>query len=72
MAKRSFVQTDNTKFVRDVSSLALINTNEAEFLRYRAKREKSAETERLSLEVTSLKSELSEIKGMLLKVLNNG
>lgn len=75
MARRTFIETDNTTFVRDMSTMALINNDASEFQRYKAQREKNVSIEVMNAEVTALKSELSEIKGMLLnitRVMSNG
>ena len=52
---RKLVQTEDPKFVRDTSSMALINNDKAAYLQYKARRAQGNKVSELSTEVASLK-----------------
>ena len=64
-----------TSLVRDARTGAIINTNSSEIARARKRKEaKKQEAERLdtlSKEVSSLQSEISEIKDLLVRLVEN-
>jgi hypothetical protein len=57
--------TDDPKFARDASNMALINTDKNAYSIFKAKRSDADTAKRLHHEVESLKSDISEIKLML-------
>lgn len=65
----------HTSLVRDTRTGAIINTNRSEIARARKRKEaKKQEAERLdtlSKEVSSLQSEISEIKNLLVRLVEN-
>lgn len=65
----------HTSLVRDTRTGAIINTNRSEIARSRKRKEaKKQEAERLdtlSKEVSSLQSEISEIKDLLVRLVEN-
>jgi hypothetical protein len=65
----------NDSLVRDVSTKAIINTNKSEYENYiRQKKivgERKAEIERQNIEINSIKSELSEVKSLLMTLIAN-
>jgi hypothetical protein len=65
----------HTSLVRDTRTGAIINTNRSEIARARKRKEaKKQEAERLdtlSKEVSSLQSEISEIKDLLVRLVEN-
>ena len=65
----------NDSLVRDVSTKAIINTNKSEYENYiRQKQlvgERKAEIERQNKEINSIKSELSEVKSLLMTLIAN-
>lgn len=65
----------HTSLVRDARTGAIINTNSSEIARARKRKEaKKQEAERLdtlSKEVSSLQSEISEIKDLLVRLVEN-
>jgi hypothetical protein len=60
--------------VRDMSNKAIVNSNQADFQRYinqrNAQTERQAQIDRHETDIRELKSDLSEIKGLLLALLN--
>ena len=62
--------------VRDMSTRAIINTNRSDYQNYlnrvTSTREKQKQLEEHSQEINNIKTELSEIKQMLLMLLNKG
>jgi|TARA_B100002019_G_scaffold289450_1_gene305076 hypothetical protein len=65
---RKLVQTEDPKFVRDTSSMALINNDKAAYLQYKARRAQGNKVSELSTEVASLKQDMVEIKSMLVTI----
>ena len=65
---RKSVQTEDPKFVRDTSSMALINNDKAAYLQYKARRAQGNKVSELSTEVASLKQDMVEIKSMLVTI----
>ena len=61
----NLVQTEDSRFVRDTSSMALINNDRAAYMRYKAKRAQGNKVSELSTEVASIKQDMVEIKTML-------
>lgn len=65
---------DNDNLVRDMSSGAIINTNTAEYEAYLQRRKTNKEVrqklESNSAEIRELKSEISEIKSLLISLIN--
>ena len=74
-AKRTLVQTEKTEYARDRATMAVINTDAAAFLAYKAARKKGSAVEELSAEVQIVKNDMEEIKQMLTqltRVLSDG
>jgi len=70
----SYIKVEgHTSLVRDVKSNAIVNTNKSEFQMYMKRRqERNAQGDKLRnacKEINNLKSELREIKSLLVKVL---
>lgn len=67
------VQGENS-LIRDVSSQAILNNNNKEYEFYIARRDaamtQKQELERQGIELTELKSEISEIKELILILIN--
>lgn len=65
----------NDSLVRDISTMAIVNTNKSEYENYiRQKKivsERKAEIQRQTEEINSIKSELSEVKTLLMTLLAN-
>ena len=57
--------TDEPKFARDASNMALINTDKNAFAVYKSKRSDAGKTQKLHDDVEQLKSDISEIKNLL-------
>ena len=71
------VQTEDTSFVRDLHSKALINTDRVALENYRKKRQieiqqarKLQQMESKVEELNNMRNEILEIKGLLQEVLN--
>ena len=64
-------KTDDTNFVRDASTNALINTNVAAYNQYKQQRKHSMTVENLCQDVERLKDDLSDIKQLLGQILQN-
>lgn len=67
-AQRQLIQTEESAFARDTSSMALINTDAAAFAHYKAQREKAMQVRDLCQEVDALKDDIKEIKQMLIQL----
>ena len=63
------VETDSN-LVRDVRSNAILNVNVTAFDAYKKSRERTREMDRVVSEHDDLKAELSEIKGLLQRLLD--
>jgi hypothetical protein len=65
---------DSDSLVRDISSGAIINTNTAEYEAYLNRRMKNKEVRQQvqsnAVEIKELKSEISEIKSLLISLIN--
>ncbi len=75
MKKVTLVQTEDSRFYRDTSSLGIINNDKAAYMQYKAQRAKGNQVQELSAEVMNLKQDMIEIKGMLISLtegLTNG
>lgn len=68
MAK--FLNTNVSGFVKDPFSQAVINTDDAEYNRIVAERERAKKVATLCHDVDNIKSELSDIKTLLLQIVN--
>ena len=62
------VQTEDSRYIRDLSSMALINNDKAAYLQYKARRAQGNKVSELSTEVASLKQDMVEIKSMLVTI----
>mgnify|MGYP003640437610 CR=1 FL=1 len=62
---RTLVRTEKKEFARDTASMALINTDRAAFMQYKAARARGSAVEELSAEVQLVKNDMQEIKNML-------
>jgi len=65
---RRLVQTEESQFSRDTSTMALINTDAAAFAQYKAQRSKTMQVKELTEEVNTLKNDIEEIKQMLIQL----
>ena len=65
MAKKVLVETEDKNYLRDVSSMGLINNDRAAYAQYKLKRHSGNKVQELSAEVSSLKQDMVEIKTML-------
>jgi AmiR/NasT family two-component response regulator len=65
-----FLKTDISGYIKDPLSQAVINTNDAEYNRVLMERSKAKEIVRLTQDVDNMKSELTEIKNLLMQIAN--
>ena len=65
MAKRVLVETEDKNFLREVSSMGLINNARAAYAQYKLKRKEGTRVQELCAEVSNLKQDMVEIKTML-------
>jgi hypothetical protein len=65
-----FINTNVSGFVKDPFSQAVINTDDAEYRRILTERERAKKVESLCCDVDNIKSELSDIKTLLLQIVN--
>ena len=71
----TLVQSVDSKFYRETSSLGIINNDKAAFMQYKAQRAKGNQVQELSADVMNLKQDMLEIKSMLITLtegLTNG
>jgi len=64
------VKTDQEDFAKDLDSKAIINTNVEAYNAYKKTRDRLLRADQLVTEVETLKSDVSEIKSMLVTLLN--
>ena len=65
MAKRVLVETEDKNFLREVSSMGLINNDRAAYAQYKLTRKEGTRVQELCAEVSNLKQDMVEIKTML-------
>lgn len=65
-----FISTNVAGFVKDPISQAVINTDDAEYIRVMTERERAKKLAALSYDVDNIKSEMTEIKQLLLQIVN--
>lgn len=63
--KKVLIETEDQRFLRDPSNMALINNDVAAYSQYKEQRKKSKRIDSLSNELDSLKNDMGEIKDML-------
>lgn len=61
--------SDNLNYVKDMSNFALLNTNKAAVAKHQQKMAEIRRAKMVEEEINTLKSEVSEIKGMLNQIL---
>jgi|TARA_R110000868_G_scaffold9000_5_gene45608 hypothetical protein len=66
--RRQIIQTESAQFGRDVSTMALINTDESAYFQYKSQRAKSQTVAQLSTDVIALKDDMEQIKRMLTQI----
>ena len=71
------VKTENSEFMKDTATGALVSTNLSEFQKYKLREEQTEKLKNqendlnnIKSEVSDLKSEITEIKDMLQQLLN--
>lgn len=65
-----FINTNVSGYVKDPFSQAVINTDDAEYNRVLTERERAKKVAALCGDVDNIKSELSDIKTLLLQIVN--
>lgn len=63
-----YIKTEHGNIVRDTDSTALLNNDVVAFHAYKEQRAKALQVDRVAQEVDSLKSELKDIKELLMQV----
>ena len=63
-----YVKTEHGNIVRDTESTALLNNDVVAFNAYKEQRAKSMQVDNVANEVDALKSELKDIKELLMQV----
>jgi hypothetical protein len=65
-----YVKTDTENFIRDRKTAAVLNTDRDSLLIYKKERERILRADSIVEDVNSLKKEFSEIKDLLLQLVN--
>jgi hypothetical protein len=65
-----FVQTDVKNLIRDTNTTAVLNTDVDLFSNYKKERERILRADSIVEDVNSLKKEFSEIKDLLIQLVN--
>lgn len=65
-----FVQTDVKNLIRDTNTTAVLNIDTDSLSSYKKERSRILRTEAIIEEVDSLKKEVSEIKNLLIQLVN--
>ncbi len=60
---------DNLNYVKDMNNFAILNTNKSAVAKHQQKMAELKRTKLVEEEINSLKSEVSDIKGMLNQIL---
>ena len=71
MKAQPLIKTDVDDLYRDLDSKALINTNVEEYALYKSRRRREKRIESLIDDVETLKSDLSDIKMLLGKIIES-
>ena len=64
-----YEQTTSEGYVVDTATYAVINTNEKEYLKVLERRQQAKKIIQLQLEVNDIKTDIKDIKDLLLKAL---
>ena len=64
------VKTDSDEYMKDTSTGAFINTNDAAYARFMAQRANIKQSKDLCKRITAVEDDLREIKNLLLQVVN--
>ena len=62
---------DSPGFVRDMSNKALLNTDSSAILSYKKQRARRNDINEAMADINMLKNEMSDIKGLLMQLLQN-
>jgi hypothetical protein len=62
---------DSPGFVRDMSNKALLNSDSSAVLSYKKQRERRNDINEAMADINKLKNEMSDIKGLLMQLLQN-
>jgi hypothetical protein len=62
---------DSPGFVRDMSNKALLNADSSAILSYKKQRERRNDINEAMADINMLKNEMSDIKGLLMQLLQN-
>ena len=62
---------DSPGFVRDMSNKALLNSDSSAILSYKKQRERRNDINEAMADINMLKNEISDIKGLLMQLLQN-
>ena len=62
---------DSPGFVRDMSNKALLNSDSSAILSYKKQRERRNDINEAMADINMLKNEMSDIKGLLMQLLQN-
>lgn len=65
-----FIGTNVTGFVKDPLTQAVINTDDSDYIRVVTERERAKKLAALTSDVDNIKLELSDIKNLLLQIVN--
>lgn len=66
----SYIKTDKPGLVRDPVTKAIINTNISEYEMLLEKRKNSKQIQTIQQQIDSLKNEFSDLKGLILQLIN--
>lgn len=69
-AKVRFVKTEDPSFIKDRATGAVINRDVVGFNKFKEERRRILEQQKLANEVNQLKSDVTEIKQLLLQLVN--
>ena len=66
----SYIKTDKPGLMRDPVTKAIINTNVTEYEMILEKRKNSKQIQTVQHQIDSLKNEFSDLKGLILQLIN--
>ena len=65
------IPTEDVNYVRDPATHAVLNTNKTAYAMYKQQRDREKTVDKINQEISELKNEFSEIKTLLVQLLQN-
>lgn len=66
----NLLQSNTNDYSRDTASTAIVNTNKSAYNAHLSKKKQNARVNKIECEVADIKNELTEIRSLLLQIVN--